>query len=56
MGRLYTKLAAMKGIKKYSYSYSEIREMVSGRKYRLTPLNTYFGIPMSVLLEIKSEK
>lgn len=53
LGKLYTRLASIKGIKKYSYSYTEIKSIVYGRNYKLIPLNTYFGIPMSVLLEIR---
>ena len=53
MGRLYTSLATMKGIKKYSYSYEDIKSMVIGRNYNIEPLNTYLGIPMTVLLEIR---
>ena len=53
LGRIYTSLATMKGIRKNSYSYDEIKKLVSGRNYKITPLNTYFGVPMSVFLEIK---
>lgn len=53
LGWIYTKMAAVRGIKKYSYSYREIKQMVNGMIYNLIPLNTYFGIPMAVLLEIK---
>lgn len=53
LGRIYTKLATIKGINKYSYKYSEIEAMVRGRDYRLIPLNTYCRIPMAVMLEVK---
>lgn len=53
LGRIYTSLATLKGISKWSYSEKEIEAMVRGRNYRIIPLNTYFGVPMSVLLEIR---
>lgn len=55
LGKIYTSLATLKGITKWSYSRKEIEAMVRGRNYRIIPLNTYFGMPVSVLLEIKNE-
>ena len=53
LGKIYTSLATLKGIPKWSYSEKEIEAMVRGKDYRIIPLNTYFGVPMLVLLEIK---
>ncbi len=56
LGALYTRLARMKGIKKYSYKYDEIERMLSDKDYRLIPLTSYLGIPFAVLIEIKNER
>ena len=52
-GLLYTMLANMKGIKKYSYSLKEIKRICSGKDYRIIPLPSYFGIPVAVMIEIR---
>ena len=56
LGALYTRLARMKGIKKYSYKYNDIKRMLSDKNYRMIPLNSYLGIPLAVLIEIKNER
>ena len=56
MGGLYTYLARMKGIKKYSYSMNEIKEILGGTEYKVYPLRSLLGIPFAVLLEVKNER
>ena len=56
MGGMYTYLARMKGIKKYSYSMNEIKEILGGTEYKVYPLRSLLGIPFAVLLEVKNER
>ena len=56
LGALYTRLARIKGIKKYSYKYNDIKRMLTDKNYRMIPLNSYLGIPLAVLIEIKNER
>lgn len=53
LGKIYTTLAKMKGIKKYSYSYQELEKILDGMNYTFTPLNSWLGIPFATLVEIK---
>lgn len=55
LGWLYIRLAGLKGIKKYCYSYKQIRKMAGGGKeVRMIPLNTILNIPFAVLVEVKA--
>lgn len=55
LGWLYITLARLKGIKKYCYSYKQIRKMAGeGKEVRMIPLNTILNIPFAVLVEIKA--
>ena len=56
MGGVYTCLARMKGVKKYSYTTNEIKEILGEIEYKVYPLYSLMGIPFAILLEVKNER